>query len=54
MKADVIMKWIRDARTTVVHCGDLETESQAVVRLIATYQDATSEFEEGLPSPPVD
>lgn len=54
MKSDVIMKWINDARTTVVHRGDLETESRAVVRLLATYQDAASEFEEGLPSPSVE
>lgn len=54
MKTDMIMKWIHDARTTVVHRGDLETESRAVVRLIATYQDAATEFEEGLPSEPVE
>lgn len=51
MKADPVMHWLHDARTKVVHRGDLETESRLRVRLIATYDDATAELESGLPDP---
>ena len=38
LKADAAAKWLHDARTTVVHQGELESHSTAVVRLV-TWQD---------------
>jgi len=40
LKADPIMKWLHDARTTVVKQADLKTSSQARVDLIASYTDS--------------
>lgn len=37
MKADAVLKWLGDARTQVVHQGDLETRSVARVFVIASY-----------------
>ncbi len=38
LKADVAAKWLHDARTTVVHQGELESHSTAEVRLV-TWRD---------------
>ena len=38
LKADAVAKWLHDARTTVVHQGELESHSTAEVRLI-TWED---------------
>jgi hypothetical protein len=51
MKADPVMKWLHDARTHIVHKGDLETQSQAIVRVQIDYSDAGQEVAEGLPQP---
>jgi hypothetical protein len=37
MRADPIMKWLHDSRTTVVHKGDLETHSTATVSICANW-----------------
>jgi hypothetical protein len=52
MKTDPIMKWLHDARTQIVHKGDLATESHAIVRLQIDYADAGREVTEGLPESP--
>jgi hypothetical protein len=49
MKSDPIMKWLNEARRRIVHEGDLETQSQAIVRLQIGYPDAAREVAEGLP-----
>ena len=51
MKSDPVMRWLHDARTQIVHKGDLETRSQAIVRLQIDYADAGREVAEGLPQP---
>ena len=38
LKADPVCKWVRDARTTVVHQGELSANSTAVVKLV-TWRD---------------
>lgn len=52
MKLDPIMKWLNDARVKIVHQGDLETQSIARVRLIASYNDAAAAVLSGLPINP--
>jgi hypothetical protein len=40
LKADATAKWLNDARVTIVHQGDLESSSNAEVRII-TYEEKT-------------
>lgn len=42
MKGDIVMSWLHDARTTVVHKGDLETASTAVARVHTNLTLATA------------
>jgi hypothetical protein len=51
MRSDPVMKWLHEARRRIVHEGDLETKSQAIVRLQIGYPDAAREVAEGLPQP---
>lgn len=51
MKADPIMRWLHDARTQIVHRGDLATESWARVWLQIDYAGAGREVAAGLPQP---
>jgi hypothetical protein len=51
MKNDPALKWLNEARITVVHQGDLTANSEAVVRLVSTYFDAADELTRGLPQP---
>lgn len=37
MRADAVMRWLHDSRTTVVHKGDLETYSTATVSIRANW-----------------
>lgn len=39
MRADPLMTWLHDARTTVEHVGDLEIASTAVVSVVANWLD---------------
>src|ERR1019366_1298075 len=49
MKSDPVMKWLHDSRTHIVHKGDLQTESRAIVRLQLDYADAGQEVVDSLP-----
>lgn len=51
MKADPVMRWLHNARTQIVHKGDLATRSQATVWLQIDYADAGREVAAGLPQP---
>lgn len=52
LRSDPIMSWMHDARTRLVHSGDLEARSSTRVRLIGNYYDATDELVEefGVPT----
>ncbi len=56
LRSDPVMKWLHDARTRIVHSGDLEARSVTTVRLEFNYQDAAREIASDLgaeaPAPP--
>ena len=44
LRADPVCKWASEARTTVVHQGELETSSTAVVKLVTWRDDVLTEL----------
>ncbi|WUJ72301.1 hypothetical protein OG809_03335 [Kribbella soli] len=48
MKADSMMGWLNSSRVKIVHEGDLETHSRAIVRVQLSYHDAADEVRESL------
>src|SRR5680860_1755619 len=48
MRADLILKWLNEARVRIVHSGDLEAASATTIRLEFDYNDAAREIAEDL------
>lgn len=51
LRADPVMAWMHDARTRLVHTGDLEARSTTRVRVVNSYIDATDEIIEEFAGP---
>jgi hypothetical protein len=52
LKADPILRWLKEARNTVVKQGDLETSSMAVVKLVTWKDDVLLELSIPPDTPP--